>query len=172
MNCERNPEHNFKVPNLIGMQSNNLCWNLRNLEETICFGENLIRKLPKIKLLLLEGELGAGKTSIVKGIAKGIGINEPITSPTFSLAQHYTRSKPPLIHLDLYRLENPQFANELFLQEEEEAISLGGLMIVEWPERLSLKLVEAWVAKIEYTNTEGRLLKLYPPLSARNSSTW
>tara|TARA_Y100001968_G_scaffold285793_1_gene286031 strand:+ start:478 stop:996 length:519 start_codon:yes stop_codon:yes gene_type:complete len=171
MNCARNPEKKFKVPNVIDNQSNNLCWNLRNLEETLLFGQELILKLPEIKLLLLQGELGAGKTSLVKGIAKGLGIKEPITSPTFALSQHYPLGNPPLIHLDLYRLEKTEFANELFLQEAEEALAIGGLMIVEWPERLSLKLTEAWTGKIEYTKNNERIIQLYPPFFDKKSST-
>ena len=59
---------------------------------------------------------------------------EPITSPTFALAQHYPQGEPKLVHLDLYRLEQPASADELFLQEEEEASATGALMAVEWPE--------------------------------------
>ena len=72
-------------------------------------------------ILLLSGPLGAGKTSLVQGLAEGLGITEPITSPTFALAQHYPQGEPQLVHLDLYRLEQPASADELFLQEEEEA---------------------------------------------------
>ena len=111
----------------------------------------------------MEGPLGAGKTSLVKGIAKGLGIQETITSPTFALAQHYNESQVPLIHLDLYRLEKPELANELFLQEEEEAISSQGLMIIEWPERLSVNLSEAWLAKIKITDNAMRKIQLIPP---------
>jgi len=72
---------------------------------------------------MLQGELGAGKTCLVQGLAMALGIDEPITSPTFALAQHYKRPVPDgrphaLIHLDLYRLEQPAAAAELFAQEE------------------------------------------------------
>jgi hypothetical protein len=75
---------------------------------------------------MLQGELGAGKTCLVQGLAMALGIDEPITSPTFALAQHYKRPVPDgrphaLIHLDLYRLEQPAAAAELFAQEEGEA---------------------------------------------------
>ena len=65
-------------------------------------------------ILLLEGDLGAGKTSLVQGIALGLGIDEPITSPTFALAQHYRGQAGALVHLDLYRLEHSASADELF----------------------------------------------------------
>ena len=130
---------------------------------THSLGMQLSRELPGSTILLLEGPLGAGKTSLVQGIAQGCGISEPITSPTFALAQHYPDGNPPLVHLDLYRLENPGSANELFLQEEEEAQSMGALMAVEWPERLSLQLPEAWRLKLGYTTDNGRKAQLIKP---------
>ena len=63
--------------------------------------------------------IGAGKTSFVQGIAKGLSISEDITSPTFALSHHYNSGKIPLIHLDLYRLENVSLAKEVFFAEEE-----------------------------------------------------
>ena len=113
-------------------------------------------------MLLLKGPLGAGKTSLVQGIAMALGIGEPITSPTFALAQHYTDGNPPLIHLDLYRLEQPSAANDLFLQEDEEAKAIGALMAVEWPERLRLELPEAWVLELHHQE-KGRLAVLNQP---------
>lgn len=94
------------------------------------------------RLLLLRGPLGAGKTSLVQGLASGLGIEDAITSPTFALAHHYSGRREGevthLIHLDLYRLEGAA-ADDLFLQEEEEALALGAVLAVEWPERLSFE---------------------------------
>jgi len=104
-------------------------------------------------VLLLEGDLGAGKTCLVQGLAAGLGIGEAVTSPTFALAQHYAGELNPnsgattttaLVHLDLYRLEQPAAADELFAQEEEEALLLGALLAVEWPSRLSFVPEGAW----------------------------
>ncbi len=148
----------------IDNQSTDQCWTLRNLEETYALGESLISLIPNLKFLLLEGPLGAGKTSIVKGLANEIGIHEPITSPTFALAQHYLSGNPPLIHLDLYRLSDPNAANELFLQEEEEANAINALMVIEWPERLNLIIKDAWRVKVNYLGIkEGRRAVLIPP---------
>ncbi|WP_415399186.1 tRNA (adenosine(37)-N6)-threonylcarbamoyltransferase complex ATPase subunit type 1 TsaE [Synechococcus sp. W4D4] len=106
--------------------------------------------LPNPKpILLLEGDLGAGKTSLVQGIAQALEIDEPITSPTFALAQHYRGKTGALVHLDLYRLELPSAADELFCQEEEEAEALGALMAVEWPGRLSFRPEEAWILRLD-----------------------
>ena len=111
----------------------------------------------KLPILLLTGDLGTGKTTLVKGIGHSLGICDPITSPSFALAQHYfgaaTTQLPTLIHLDLYRLENSYSADELFAQEEEEAIANGALMAVEWPERLSFFPKHAWEIKLKFAST-------------------
>ena len=125
----------------------------------------LARALPAGSILLLIGPLGAGKTSLVQGLAEGLGIDEPITSPTFALAQHYPQGTPRLIHLDLYRLEQPSSADELFLQEEEEAIAAEALMAVEWPERLGLELPEAWRLELSHQG-DGRRAQLIVPRKA------
>ena len=140
-------------------------WALETLETTRALGRLLARELPTGAILLLSGPLGAGKTSLVQGLAEGLGISEAITSPTFALAQHYPQGEPQLVHLDLYRLEQPASADELFLQEEEEARSNGALMAVEWPERLGLDLPEAWRLELRHQD-DGRLAQLTSPRKA------
>ncbi|WP_094513924.1 tRNA (adenosine(37)-N6)-threonylcarbamoyltransferase complex ATPase subunit type 1 TsaE [Synechococcus sp. MW101C3] len=120
--------------------------------------------------LLLQGELGAGKTCLVQGLALALGIDEPITSPTFALAQHYSGrgadGEPhALVHLDLYRLEQPAAAAELFAQEEEEAGALGAVLAVEWPERLPWLPDGAWRLELQYDGDRRRAV-LRPPHSA------
>ena len=127
-----------------------------DLEATQDLGTELAQQLPADAILLLKGPLGAGKTSLVQGIASALSIGEPITSPTLALAQHYMDGNPPLIHLDLYRLEQPHAADDLFLHEDEEAKAIGAFMAVEWPERLSLDLPEAWQLQLSLTNDGGR----------------
>ena len=139
-------------------------WTLETLETTHALGRQLLSRIPSDAILLLSGPLGAGKTSLVQGIAEGLGLPDPITSPTFALAQHYPHGRPRLVHLDLYRLEVAAAADELFLQEEEEARATGALLAVEWPERLSLELPEAWQLKLSH-NGDGRQAELIPPSS-------
>ena len=137
---------------------------LDDLEATKDLGRMLATRLKAHDILLLRGPLGAGKTSLVQGLAGALGIQEPITSPTFALAQHYPEGSPPLIHLDLYRLEQAIAADDLFLQEEEEATAIGALLIVEWPERLSLSLPDAWRLSLQYhSNGDRRLATIHPP---------
>ena len=141
-------------------QSTDQSWILKDLEATRALGRYLLQQPEHPSLLLLEGTLGAGKTSLVQGLASAAGIEEPITSPTFALSQHYPQGKPLLVHLDLYRLELPAAANDLFLQEEEEALGIGAILVVEWPERLSLKLPDAWRLKLIHLDDGGRQARL------------
>ena len=141
-------------------QSNDRSWILKDLEATRALGRYLVQQPDRPSLLLLEGTLGAGKTSLVQGLAAAAGIEEPITSPTFALSQHYPQGEPPLVHLDLYRLELAAAADELFLQEEEEALGMGAILVVEWAERLSLRLPEAWRMQLSHRIEGGRLATL------------
>ena len=132
-------------------------------------GSTLTKKFPDLSILLLFGPLGSGKTTLVKGIAKSLKIQEPITSPTFPLSQHYPLGSPPLVHLDLYRIEEKNAANEFFLQEEEESKAMGAIMVVEWPERLSLPMPDAWRGKFKYyADNQSRFFQLIPPLDKFN----
>jgi len=167
---KNNFEKTFKVFNSFAQQTNNCCWTLDQPESTISFGSTLTKKFPNLRILLLKGPLGAGKTTLVKGIAKSLGIKDPITSPTFPLSQHYLSGSPPLIHIDLYRIDDPIAANEFFLEEEEESKTLGALMIIEWPERLSLSMADAWRGNLQYSSkNSGRIFQLIPPLDKDNN---
>ena len=161
---KKESEEQFEVFNSFAQQSNNFCWTLDKPESTMSLGSTLTKKFPDLSILLLNGPLGAGKTTLVKGIARSLGITEPITSPTFPLSQHYLSGSSPLIHIDLYRIEETSSANEFFLQEEEESQTLGALMVVEWPERLSLAMPDAWRGKLAYNlKNKGRFFQLFPP---------
>ena len=147
----------------LGWQSTDEIRTLEDLEATKDLGRMLAVQLKPHDILLIQGPLGAGKTSLVQGLAEPLGIKEPITSPTFALAQHYPEGSPPLVHLDLYRLEQANAANDLFLQEEEEASAMGALLVVEWPERLTLALPDAWRLKLSYAKASGRTVTLKSP---------
>ena len=142
---------------------------LQNLEETIKFGNNFSLKLKAKSKILLKGQIGTGKTSLVKGIAQGLEIKESITSPTFALSHHYDSGKIPLIHMDLYRLENTLSAEELFLEEEEELEQNNGIMVIEWPEKIISLVQDYWLIEINYTEGSGRKLKIYDPCNLRKS---
>ena len=142
---------------------------LKNLEETIKFGHNFSLKLKAKSIILLKGKIGAGKTSLVKGIADGLQIKENITSPTFALSHHYNSGKLPLIHMDLYRIEDDISAKALFLEEEEELEQNNGIMVIEWPEKIISIVDKYWLIEINYLDDSGRILKIYDPCDLRNS---
>lgn len=140
------------------------CVSLADAAATRALGAELAGLLaPGPAIVLLRGDLGAGKTCLVQGLAAALGIDEPITSPTFALAQHYG----PLVHLDLYRLEQPAAADELFAQEEETAREVGAVLAVEWPQRLSFIPAEAWQVELELPEggdpEAGRLARVWAP---------
>ncbi len=167
---KKNSEEKFKVFTSFAQQTDIFRWTLEKPESTIELGSMLTKKFPDLGILLLNGPLGAGKTTLVKGIAKSLMIKEPITSPTFPLSQHYQSGSKPLIHIDLYRIEEPSAANEFFLQEEEASKAIGALMVIEWPERLSLPMTDAWKGILEYTSeNKARFFQLFPPSDPDNN---
>jgi tRNA threonylcarbamoyladenosine biosynthesis protein TsaE len=103
-------------------------------DETLELGRTVARGLRGGELILLEGDLGLGKTVFAKGIAAGLGIApEDVTSPSFTLVQEYAGGRFPMFHVDLYRLEDPE---ELATIGIDEVLSGGGVVVVEWGERL------------------------------------
>jgi len=100
-------------------------------EETIALGERLARDLPPKQVVLLIGQLGAGKTTLAKGIVKGLGAAEPdeVSSPTFTLIHEY---RGRVFHVDLYRLENEREAQSVGL---EDLFDLEAVVLIEWGER-------------------------------------
>lgn len=109
---------------------------LSNAEETRLLGVSLGKSLPIGSVILLEGDLGAGKTTLVQGIAEGLGIREPVVSPTFTLINEYLEGRVPLYHFDLYRLQ-PAEVEMLHLETYWEGIEVpAGIVAIEWAERL------------------------------------
>jgi tRNA threonylcarbamoyladenosine biosynthesis protein TsaE len=110
--------------------------NLPNTQATLNLGQQLGEKLNEGTIILLKGDLGAGKTTLVQGMGKGLGIFEPIVSPTFTLINEYLEGRIPLYHLDLYRLQ-PQEIEGLYLENYWQGIETPlGITVIEWPERL------------------------------------
>ena len=136
---------------------------VENLNETLNLGVKLSQKLNSQSIVLLKGPIGAGKTSFVQGIAKGLSISEDITSPTFALSHHYTSGEIPLIHLDLYRLENISSAKEVFYAEEEEALQTQAILVIEWPELIENLIENFWKVKISFAKNCGRDYEIRDP---------
>ena len=142
---------------------------VENLKETIQLGKKFAQVLYPKSIVLLQGPLGAGKTSFVQGIAEGLCIKEEVTSPTFSLSNHYITGTIPLIHMDLYRLEESLIAQEFFASEEEEAIENESIIVIEWPELIKPVLNNFWRIEISYAINIGRNYKIWDP---KNSLTF
>ena len=136
---------------------------VESLKETLNLGEKLSQRLNPKSIVLLQGPIGAGKTSFVQGIAKGLSISEEITSPTFALSHHYSSGKIPLIHLDLYRLEDISSAKEIFFSEEEEALQSKAILVIEWPELIEPLIENFWKIKISYAKNYGRHYEIRDP---------
>ena len=134
-----------------------------SLKETIQLGRKFAQGLNPKSIILLQGPIGAGKTSFVQGIADGLCIKEDITSPTFALSHHYDSGTIPLIHMDLYRIENSLMAKEFFLSEEEEATQNEAIMVIEWPELIKPVLNNFWEIEISYATNLGRNYKIWEP---------
>jgi|TARA_B100001939_G_scaffold24192_1_gene19580 tRNA threonylcarbamoyladenosine biosynthesis protein TsaE len=136
---------------------------VENFSETLNLGKKLSHKLNPQSIVLLKGPIGAGKTSFVQGIAKGLSISEDITSPTFAISHHYNSGIIPLIHLDLYRLEDISSAKEVFFSEEEEAIQKQAILIIEWPELIEPVIENYWKIEISYAKNYGRHYEIRDP---------
>lgn len=112
-------------------------------------------------VILLEGDLGAGKTTLIQGIGKGLGITEPIVSPTFTLINEYIEGRLPLYHLDLYRLQ-PDEIESLYPEMYWEGNEVKpGITAIEWAERLPYKPEQYLYLGLTYTSDRYRQAYLY-----------
>ena len=126
--------------------------------ETVELGRTLGRTLASGSVILLRGELGAGKTAFVRGLAMGLGIaEEDVSSPTFTLIQEY-RAPVPLYHVDLYRITAAE-AGDLGLDELHQQ----GVVAIEWAEKLSRPPASAVDVAIEDTGGDSRRITIVTP---------
>jgi len=126
--------------------------------ELVAWGEAFGRAATPPLLIVLAGDLGAGKTTLAQAICAGYGVTEPVTSPTFALVHRYDAPRSPVYHLDLYRIERP---SELVNLGWDEITMSHALVIVEWPERAGDLIPAGHVAiDLEYapSDPERRVL--------------
>jgi tRNA threonylcarbamoyladenosine biosynthesis protein TsaE len=132
---------------------------LHNLEQTQALGQRLGSLLSAGTVLLLEGELGTGKTSFVQGLGTGLGIADLIVSPTFALIHEYHEGHLPMYHFDLYRL-SPTEVNELHLETYWLGIEMPvGITAIEWPDRLAIWPKNCLKLQLAYAE-DGRIATL------------
>lgn len=102
-------------------------------EETQKLGERLAAKLAPGTVIAFTGDLGAGKTAFTRGLARGLGVNDRVTSPTFTIVNEYEGGRLPLFHFDMYRLGSSE---ELYDIGWEDYLARGGVCAVEWSENI------------------------------------
>ena len=127
----------------------------KSAEETRALGALLAGELLPGDVILLEGPMGAGKSELARGVARGLGVRETVTSPTFTILNVYESGRFPLYHFDWYRLES---AGELFEMGMEEYLGGDGAALVEWPGRCP-EALPADFLMIEILPGEGDLRK-------------
>lgn len=103
-------------------------------DETIAFGARLGAALEPGDILVLTGDLGAGKTQLTKGIASALGVEDDVTSPTFNILMVYEGAQMPLYHFDLYRLDDPDQLEDIGLYEMLDG---DGVCVIEWGEQFA-----------------------------------
>ena len=103
-------------------------------EETEALGERLAQTLTPGTVLAYRGDLGAGKTAFTRGLARGLGYKEPVTSPTYTIVNEYLGGRLPLFHFDMYRLSSEE---DLWDIGWEDYLERGGICAVEWSENVA-----------------------------------
>lgn len=126
---------------------------IKNETETERFGMELAANVRPGTIIALRGDLGAGKTTLTKAIAKGLGIDDMITSPTFNIVREYTSGRIPLYHFDVYRIGEPE---EMYDLGYEEYFYGNGVCVIEWADLIAELLPENTVTiDIKYGDKEG-----------------
>lgn len=124
---------------------------------TLAFGEKIAAALDPGLFISLSGELGTGKTTLARGILRGLGYGGKVKSPTYTLVELYKLSRLDLYHFDLYRFNDPQ---ELLDAGFQEHFGGGNICLVEWPERVSGLLPQADLKIALVAERAGRRLKI------------
>jgi tRNA threonylcarbamoyladenosine biosynthesis protein TsaE len=135
--------------------------------ETATVGRELAATLSAGGVVLLYGDLGAGKTAFVKGLAEGLGVSrDEVSSPTFTIMQEYRGGRLPLFHVDLYRLDDPRELDDLGLEEVADA----GVLAIEWAEKLTSdarlkpsRYEDAVVVRIRHGDGDARTISMSNP---------
>ena len=126
-------------------------------QETENLGAALGRILKPGTILAYRGDLGAGKTAFTRGLARGLGYKEPVTSPTYTIVNEYLGGRLPLFHFDMYRLAS---SDDLWDIGWEDYLERGGVCAVEWSENVADAMEDAIIVRIEKTGDESRRITI------------
>ena len=125
--------------------------------ETENLGAALARILPPGTVIAYRGDLGAGKTAFTRGLARGLGCADMVTSPTYTIVNEYLSGKMPLFHFDMYRLRS---SDDLWDIGWEDYLDRGGICAVEWSENVEEALEDFILVNIEKTGDESRRITI------------
>lgn len=126
--------------------------------EMVEFGERWGESLSAGDAIALHGDLGAGKTHLSKGLVKGVGANDAVSSPTFSLVNEYRSGRLPVFHFDFYRLDHP---DELVQIGWDDYLDEDGVVLVEWADKFPQLLPEGTrTCRIEIVNETARTVRI------------
>lgn len=125
--------------------------------ETEAFGVRLAESLQPGTVIAYKGDLGAGKTAFTRGLAKGLGATERVTSPTYTIVNEYLSGRIPLFHFDMYRLSS---SDELWDIGWEDYLTRGGVCAVEWSENVSDALQNPITVRIEKLGEDTRKITI------------
>ena len=125
--------------------------------ETEAIGEALGKKITAGAVIAYLGDLGAGKTAFTRGLARGLGYREPVTSPTYTIVNEYLGGRLPLFHFDMYRLHS---SDDLWDIGWEDYLDRGGVGAVEWSENVADAMEDAIRVIIEKTGEDSRRITI------------
>lgn len=111
-----------------------MIYNSNSPNDTEMIAKALAKKLKPSDVICLRGDLGVGKTAFVQGLVKGLGVTEPISSPTFTIVNCYTGGKMPIYHFDVYRIED---SDEMYEIGFDEYVYGDGVTVIEWPDNIA-----------------------------------
>ena len=126
-------------------------------QETEALGQKLGQALPAGTVIAYRGDLGAGKTAFTRGLARGLGVSDPVTSPTYTIVNEYLGGRMPLFHFDMYRLHS---SDDLWDIGWEDYLERGGVCAVEWSENVAGAMEDAVRVRIEKCGEETRKITI------------
>jgi len=144
---------------MVDKSSKDLQLKIQNLNELTTVSKAIIEFAGNVKVWLFYGEMGIGKTTLIKRICELLGVLEPVTSPTFNIVNEYRmEDSSPIYHFDFFRISNPVEALDIGY---EEYFYSGNLCLVEWPEKISSLLPEENLTlKFHYGEDQSRIIDL------------
>lgn len=132
----------------------------KNLNDLVAIAENIVPDLKALQIVLLYGEMGAGKTTFIKEMCKALGSTDEINSPTYALVNEYNASDSKIFHFDLYRLNS---LDELLDIGFEEYLEQDAICLIEWPQIAEALIDEALKIHIDKIDLNQRKISIFKP---------